>query len=158
MITPSTRIYFAHSIAWCDALPILSFILGSVSSIPLKVSLAIVASVFPLSVPTTDFQPELILTSSLDSRSIVFGRPHYCTLTLGLLYSIWEMTSFVSLVSSPSKWSWNSELWSKLLPWIGEGLEINGIEFSVSSIETKCGRAAERACSRLACAMHQICR
>ena len=34
---------------------------------------------------------------------------------------------------------------------IGEGVEINEIEFSVSSIEIEGGRAAERACSPLDC-------
>ena len=49
------------------------------SNIPSKVSLEIVAYVYPLSVPPTDFHSELILPSSLDSRSIVFGRPHCYT-------------------------------------------------------------------------------
>ena len=31
-------------------------------------------------------------------------------------------------------------------------MEINGIEFLVSSIETECDKVVERACSRLACA------
>ena len=40
-------------------------------------SLEIVASICPLSVPPINFHYELILPSSLDSRSIIFGRPHY---------------------------------------------------------------------------------
>ena len=42
-------------------------------------SLAIAASVSPLSVPPIDFHSKLILPSSLDFGSIVFGRPHCCT-------------------------------------------------------------------------------
>ena len=42
-------------------------------------SLAVSASISPLSVPPIDFHSELILPSSLDSRYIVLGRPHYCT-------------------------------------------------------------------------------
>ena len=42
-------------------------------------SFAIATSVSPLSVPPIDFHSKLILPSSLDSRSTVFGRPHYCT-------------------------------------------------------------------------------
>ena len=62
-----------------DLLPILSSILDIISSIPSKVSLEIVAYVFPLSVPPIDFNFELILTSSLEYGSIIFGRPHCCT-------------------------------------------------------------------------------
>ena len=99
-LTSPTRLYFAQSIAWRDALPILSFVFNNVSSIPSKVSLEIAAYVSPLSVPPTDFCSEFILPSSLDSRSILFGRPHCCTLTLGLLDYVWEMASFVSSVYS----------------------------------------------------------
>ena len=67
------------------------------------------------------------------------------------------MASFVSSVASPSKWIWSGELWSEVLPRIGEGLEINGIEFSVYSIETECGRDTECACSCLACAIAIRC-
>ena len=42
-------------------------------------SLEIVAYVSPLSVPPINFHSELILPSSLDFGSIVFGRPHCCT-------------------------------------------------------------------------------
>ena len=62
------------------------------------------------------------------------------------------MESFVSSVASPYKWSWSGELWSELLPHIGEGLEINIIELSVSSIVIEYRRASEHDCSCLACA------
>ena len=103
-------------------------------------------------VPPIDFCSKLILPSSLDSRSILFGKAHCCTLTLGILDSVGPMASFVTSVASPSKWSWSGELWSELLPQISAGLEINGIKFSVYSIETKCGKAAKHAFPRLACA------
>ena len=42
-------------------------------------SLEIAAFVSPLSVPPIDFHSKLISLSSLDSGSIIFGRPHCCT-------------------------------------------------------------------------------
>ena len=93
----NSKAIFFTIMAWHDARPILSFVLDSVYRITSKVSLEIDASISPLSVPPTDFRSELILPSSLDSRSIVFERPHCCMLhiKLGPSWFWWEMASFI---------------------------------------------------------------
>ena len=48
-------------------------------------------------------------------------------------------------------------MWYGILPRIGEGMEKNRIEFSVSSIETEYGSTTKRAYSHLACAVAIRC-